>query len=80
MTKKQGLARQTIVFVNAQCPSQLMLVIVGRFLWCACRVEMYLNVEGFLKTALKSTGKLLLGLETSFKISAFCRNQHLEET
>ena len=43
------------------------------------RLEKYLNLEGFLekslkiKSALKSTGKLLKGLEKSLNSSIFCR-------
>ena len=44
------------------------------------RLEKYLNLEGFLekslkiKSALKSTGKSLKGLEKSLNSSIFCRN------
>ena len=43
------------------------------------RLEKYLNLEGFLekslkiKSALKSTGKSLKGLENSLNSSIFCR-------
>ena len=43
------------------------------------RLEKYLNFEGFLekslkiKSALKSTGKSLKGLEKSFNSTIFCR-------
>ena len=43
------------------------------------RLEKYLNLEGFLekslkiKSALKSTGKSLKGLEKSLNSSIFCR-------
>ena len=43
------------------------------------RLEKYLNLEGFLekslkiKSALKSTGKSLKGLEKSLNSSSFCR-------
>ena len=46
------------------------------------RLEKYLNLEGLLekslkiKTALKSTGKTLKGLEKSLNSTIFCRNKH----
>ena len=46
------------------------------------RLEEYLNLEGFLekslkiKSALKSTGKSLKGLEKSLNFSIFCRTLH----
>ena len=46
---------------------------------CSHRLEKYLNSEGFfekslkIKSALKSTGKLLKGLEKSLNSSIFCR-------
>ena len=46
------------------------------------RLEKYLNLEGLLeksfkiKSALKSTGKSLKGLEKSLSSSIFCRTQH----
>ena len=56
--------------------------------WCCVvkqgshRLEKYLNLEGFLekslkiKSALKSTGKSLKGLEKSLNSSIFCRTLH----
>ena len=46
------------------------------------RLEKYLNLEGFLemslkiKSALKSIGKSLKGLEKSLNSSIFCRTLH----
>ena len=46
------------------------------------RLEKYLNLEGFLekslkiKSALKSTGKSLKGIEKSLNSSIFCRTLH----
>ena len=46
------------------------------------RLEKYMNLEGFLekslkiKSALKSTGKSLKGLEKSLNSSIFCRTLH----
>ena len=46
------------------------------------RLEKYLNLEGFLekslkiKSALKSTGKLLKSLEKSLNYTIFCRTKH----
>ena len=43
------------------------------------RLEKYLNIQGFLvkslkiKSALKSTGKSLKGLQKSLKLSIYCR-------
>ena len=46
------------------------------------RLEKFLNLEGLLekslkiKSALKSTGKSLEGLEKSLNSTVFCRTQH----
>ena len=46
------------------------------------RLEKYMNLEGILekslkiKSALKSTGKSLKGLEKSLNSSTFCRTKH----
>ena len=54
-------------------------VSLRRFFQGTHRLEKYLNLEGFLekslkiKSALKSTGKSLKGLEKSLNFTIFCR-------
>ena len=66
-------------FVTMRANIKLLDILVGFHYQGSHRYENYLNLEGFLekslkiKSALKSTGKSLKGLEKSLNSSIFCR-------